>query len=82
MKAKTMMSSTVPLSRPYTKNSVKQQPKNPKVYNHLFTATNINSVLPLRSFDEKLYLQKTPVLVRPTCLRLFTTSFNVNLTYF
>ena len=57
MKAKTMMSSTVPLSRPYTKNSVKQQPKNPKVYNHLFTATNINSVLPLRFFDEKFNLR-------------------------
>ena len=30
--------------RPYDKNSVNQQPKNTEVYNHLFTATNINSV--------------------------------------
>ena len=57
MKAETMTSSTVPLSRPYNTNSVNQQPKNTKVCNHLFTATNMNSVLPLRFFDEKLYLR-------------------------
>ena len=57
MKAKTMTSSTVSLSRPYDRNSVNQQPKNAKVYNHLFTATNINSVSPLQFFDEKLYLR-------------------------